>query len=149
MRVVDDFERDTLQAGISLGSDAGFAVQFLDGEPTPLDIFCQVIHLQSVVVTHQLRAVHRISVDFRVQSVPLRSGEFLNRHSAQGQALQSPQIAGGVRGQFFRHGLAAFLVADLVHGPSKAGIALGRAAGLGVLLLQFEGQGARLVFHAE
>ena len=39
-RVIDDLERNPLQAGIALGSGAGFAVQLLDGQPAPLDIFC-------------------------------------------------------------------------------------------------------------
>ena len=88
-------------------------------------------------------------MDFRVQSVPLRSGEFLYGDGAKGDALQSSQIAGGVGGQFFRHGLPAKLVAHLVHRPGQRGVALGRAAGLGVLFLQLEGQGARLVLHRQ
>ena len=82
-----------------------------------------------------------------VQAVALRGGEFLNRHRSQGQALQSSQIAGGIRGQFFRHGLAALLVADLVHSTGKAGVALGRAAGLRVFFLQLERESSRLVLH--
>ena len=84
-----------------------------------------------------------------VQAVPLRGGELLYGDGTKGDALQSPQVAGGVRGQFFRHGLAAFLVAHLVHRPGQGGVALGRAAGLGVFFLQLEGQGARLVLHRQ
>ena len=91
--------------------------------------------------------VHRISVDFRIQSVPLRGGELLYSNGTKGDALQSSQVTLGIRGQLLRHSLAAQLIAHLVHRPCKAGIALGSAAGLGVFLFQFEGQGARLVLH--
>ena len=84
-----------------------------------------------------------------VQTVPLWGGEFLNRHRSQGQALQSPQIAGGIRGQFFRHGLAAFLITHLVHGSGQGRVALGRAAGLGVLFLQLERESSRLILHRQ
>ena len=116
----------------------------MNGEASPHHVLIQLVHIPG-----ELAAVHGVSVYLGVQAVPLRGGEFFHSDGAKGDALQSPQIAGGVRGQFLCHRLPTFLVAHLVHGPCKAGIALGRAAGLGVLFLQLEGQGARLVFHAE
>ena len=84
-----------------------------------------------------------------VQAVPLRGGEFFHSNGTKGDALQSPQIAGGVGGHFFRHGLAAFLITHLVHGSSQGRIALGRAAGLGVLFLEYKCESPRLILHAE
>ena len=82
-----------------------------------------------------------------VQAVPLWGGKLLYSNGTKGDALKGPQVALGVRGQFFRHSLAAKLVAHLVHSPGQRGIALGRAARLGVPLFQLEGQRARLVLH--
>ena len=38
--VIDDLERNALQAGIALGSCPCLGIQLLDGQPAPLDFFC-------------------------------------------------------------------------------------------------------------
>ncbi len=59
----------------------------MNGQAASLDIFFQICDLQLVHIPGELGSVHRVGVDFRIQAIPFRGGEFLNRHSAQGQAL--------------------------------------------------------------
>ena len=121
--------------------------QLLDGEPTPHHVLGKIVHFQLVHIPGELGTVHRISVDFRIQSVPLWCREFLYGDGTEGDSLKGPQVSGGVRGQFLCHSLAAKLVAHLVHSPSQGRVALGRAAGLRVFFLQLERESSRLVLH--
>ena len=86
-------------------------------------------------------------MDLRIQPVPFWGGQFFHGNGAEGDALQGPQVAGSIGGQFLCDGLAAFLVANLVYCSGQRSVALGSAAGLGVLLLELQGEGSRLVLH--
>ena len=122
-------------------------VLLLDGQPAPLNFLRQICNLQLIHIASELAAVHGVGVDLRVQPVPFWGGQLLDRHRAEGDALQGAKIAGRIGGQLLCDGLAAFLVANLVYCSGQRSVALGSAAGLGVLLLELQGEGSRLVLH--